>query len=307
MSRQIFLYFKTLSLLLVLALTAVPAQPAGAEGLSPQDSRHKMAVFFIAPLVDIYEGDTISLPYFLEDLSKNGGITIAPLTPGNASVSAQLGTATVAPRGITGLSGTVLYTANKAGQESITLTVSNYFGTATGSFDFTVKPRPNYDLEIFAISEGQSEGGGGFRAVFTGAGEFANVPDSAIQGQGSSEAWFILWVSNEAVQCRLEPTIQGTSAFKIAGGMPAVAPLIRPPGFIDPFRLNLDFAPMPMNGSNIICAGLGGFGANFPIPASTADPNEFNLREMEFAGEGGIFPISAEKTWGFVYVTRKDQ
>ncbi|NLG99628.1 MAG: hypothetical protein GX491_19915 [Chloroflexi bacterium] len=307
MRRQIFLYFKAFSLLLVLALAAVPAQPAGAEGLSQQGSSHNMAVFFIAPLVDIYEGDTITLPYFLEDLSKNGGITLAPLTPGAASVSAQLGTATAAPEGITGLSGTILYTANKAGQESITLTVSNYFGTATGTFEFTVKPRPNYDLEIFAISEGQSEGGGGFRTIFTGKGEFANVPETAIQGQGSSEAWFTLWVSNEVIQCKVEPPIQGTAAFRISGGMPAVIPLIRPPGFIDPFTLNLDFDPMPMNGSSVVCAGLGGFGANFPIPATTADPNEFNLREMEFAGEGGVFPIKAEKTWGFVYVTRKDQ
>jgi hypothetical protein len=88
-----------LILLVLLSVLPVPLErasgsPAAAAGAIQQD--HTMAVMMLAPLVDLYEGDTLSLPYMVIDLNPHAGITLAPLTIGTATVTASLGQASIA-------------------------------------------------------------------------------------------------------------------------------------------------------------------------------------------------------------------
>ena len=168
---------------------------AGSPALMQQD--RVMVVMMLAPLVELYEGDTISLPYFVQDISPNATLTLVPLTPGTASVTASLGLASVTANG---LRGTLNYTAQKAGEDVLTVTVSNYFGTATGTTTLTVKPRPNYNLDYLVVSQAEDAAGGFFMALFNGKGAFANVPDHPIEGKGSADYWFSLGVDSEVVQ-----------------------------------------------------------------------------------------------------------
>lgn len=275
--------------------------PPAASAADSMQGKYNMMVVIVHPLVQIYEGDTVTLPYIVHDLKPAGGITLAPLTPGEASATASLGTVTAAPDG---LSGTITYTAQKAGQESIVLTVSNYFGSVTGSIELEIKPRPNYDLDFVVVSHDTNDTGGGFMVVFSGEGEFAYDNDTPPTGQGNSDAWFSLWVDNEVFSCTMTPTVQGTSSFQITDADVPIAPLT-PEGHIKPFWLDLNFQPMTMNASSIVCSGLGGIGMNVPWPASTGDPNEYKLQDLFFPGEGGVKTITAEKTWGYVWVERK--
>ncbi len=285
--------------LAVLLFGLPPAQVAASD--APQTDNN-MAVIIIHPLVQVYEGDTLTLPYMVHDLKPAGGITLAPLTPGTATVSASQGSATVAPDG---LYGNITYTAQKAGQESIVLTVSNYFGSATGSIELEIKPRPNYDLDFSIISHDTNESGGGFMLVFSGEGEFAYDNDTPPTGQGNSDAWFALWVDNEVLACQLIPTMQGTSSFEITESASPLAPLQIEGHSIKAFLIDLNFQPMTMNSSSIVCSGLGGISVNMPFPGSTGDPNEYNLKALYFPGEGGVVPVKANKTWGYVWVERK--
>lgn len=291
-----------LFLLLCLAVLLLGFPPAQAAASDAPQTTYNMAVIIVHPLVQVYEGDTLTLPYMVHDLKPVGGITLAPLTPGTATVSASLGTATVAPDG---LYGTITYNAQKAGKESIVLTVSNYFGSATGSIDLEIKPRPNYDLDFVAISHDTNDSGGGFMVVFSGEGEFAFDEDTPPTGQGNSDAWFALWVDTEAFTCLLSPTVQGTSSFQIIETTSPLAPLQIEGRSLKPFLIDLVFEPMAMNASNIACSGLGGISMNVPWPAYTANPDEYSLKAMYFPGEGGVVPIKAEKTWGYVWVERK--
>lgn len=290
-------------LFLILCLAALLlGLPTAASAADDVQSKYNMMVVIVHPLVQIYEGDTVTLPYIVHDLKPAGGITLAPLTPGEAAATASLGTVTAAPDG---LNGTITYTAQKAGQESIVLTVSNYFGTATGSIDLEIKPRPNYDLDFVAVSHDTNDSGGGFMVVFSGEGEFAFDEDTPPTGQGNSDAWFALWVENEAFACQLSPTVQGKSSFQITETSSPLAPLQIEGRSLKPFIIDLVFQPMAMNASNIACSGLGGISMNVPWPAYTANPDEYNLKAMYFPGEGGVVPIKAEKTWGYVWVERK--
>jgi hypothetical protein len=303
-SLQPNLKFACLALLLVFALGLFPG-PTRAAASSALIQDHQMTIFFLAPLVEIYEGDTISIPYMIEDLSNNGGITLAPLTPGQAIASAQLGSVSVTPDG---LFGTVVYNANKAGEDVITLTASNYFGSVTATYELKVKPRPNYDLSFLIISEDKNDSGGAFRAVFSGEGQFANVDDHPIQGDGSSDIWFALWVNHEAIQCRMNPPITGHSPFKI---LPSDTPyplasLVPPPGYIPPFTIDLQFEQMSLNSSVLTCFGLGDYTFTFDWPASQGNPDDHVLKGLTFPGEGGIVQITAQRTRGYVLVTRMD-
>lgn len=263
-----------------------------------------MVVMMLAPLVDLYEGDTLSLPYEVADMSPNAGITLAPLTPGTATATAALGQVSIAPDG---MSGTITYTALKAGEDLVTVTVSNYFGTATGTTTLKIKPRPNYDLDIFVVSQDEDEAGGFFMALFNAQGSFANVPDHPIEGSGSSDFWFSLGVSSEVIGCLMTPPITGVSSFTISGQELPLVPLVPTPGFLPFFSLDLDFQPMPLNGTTISCKGLGDISMNFPWPGSTANPNDYPLQGLSFPGEGGSVQIKAAKTWGLATVTRNDQ
>lgn len=295
--------FKYACILLLLALLAGPASPALAS--TPAQGSEKVSISVLAPLVEIFEGDTISLPYSLLDKATYQPLLLAPLVPSEAQVSAVLGSATVTA---TGFSGTITYHAAKAGQETITLSVSNYFGTATTEFDLKVKPRPNYDLSFMLISEDSNDTGGAFKAVFSGEGTFANVPDQRIEGKGSADVWFALWITHEILVCRMEPVIQGHGPFTIGPTLnqnPVVA-LLPPPGYIPPFMIDLTFEPVALNGSTMNCAGMGGITASFPMPATTGDPNEHNLKALTFPGEGGIVQVTGPKTRGYVMVTRME-
>ena len=285
----------------LILLTGLPCQPVQAAPKT--QGQYNMAVFILSPLVDLYEGDTITLPYMVEDLAASGGITLAPLTPGTASVTASLGTASVSPDG---LGGSITYTAQKPGQEELVLTVGNYFGTATGSISLKIKPRPNYDLDFFVVSQHQDEAGAFFIALFIGEGEFANQPGSAIEGRGSSELWFSLGAVTQAFACQMDPPIQGSSDFMISGTPNLVVPLVPTPGFQESFFLDLVFAPMPLNGTTIVCEGLGDISMNVSLPATTSDPNEHNLKSLQFFQDGGIVPIQAPMTSGLIVVTRKE-
>lgn len=282
-------------------LVGLPAQPAQAASEAQEQST--MAVYVLAPLVDIYEGDTITLPYWVEDLAAYGGITLAPLTPSTATVSASLGAATVTAGG---LDGTITYTAEQSGREELVLTVSNYFGTLTGSIPLEIKPRPNYDLEFFAVSQDQDAAGGFFLALFTGEGQFAHQPGSPIEGRGRSELWFSLGVNNEVVGCRMDPPIQGTADFTINATENPIVPLVQYPGFQESFFLDLVFAPMPLNATTVVCEGLGGIGLNIPLPATTTDGNELNLTNLHFYKDGGVITLTRPKTSVIISVTRKE-
>jgi hypothetical protein len=296
-----YLSITCLALLLALMASSLPVPARAAAGSALADESH-MAILFLAPLVDIYEGDTLTLPYMIEDLASNGGITLAPLTPGDAFASAMLGNASIAP---SGLSGSLTYTAVKAGQETVNVTVTNYFGTLQASVSFEVKPKPNYDLKFFVISEDENESGGAFRAMFTGKGKFANVDDLPLQGQGTSDLWFALWVTNDVVVCRMNPSVRGSSPFTILPGPTnPIVPLIKPPGYIPGFSLDLKFESMSLNASTLTCNGLGGFTMTYPWPASQGNPDGHNLKGLSFPGEGGVVSISGNKTNGFVIVTR---
>jgi hypothetical protein len=287
-------------LTLLISLVSAPAQAAPAHNVDTNQVEYKMVIHFRVPPVEIYEGDIILLPYTVTDLNAYNGITLAPLTPGTASISAQLGSATVKPRGISGL---ITYKASKAGQERLNLTISNYFGKASAALEFEVLPRPNYELDIIIISEDKSETGGAFRGVFTGQGSFANLPDQPIQGAGSADYWFALWVSNDVMSCAMQPPMKATSTFQI-NGTSGLSPLSS--SLERSFMLDLDFQPAYLQSTKINCSALGGFEMTFDMPGAEADANEFNLRNLNFPGEGGVVQVTGYKTWGMVIATRME-
>ena len=285
-----------LAILAALLLAAI-AHPAAKA--APAAESGPMYLVILAPLVNVYEGDTLSLGYMIDDPKPNGGITLAPLTPGDATATANLGTASVTPEGMTG---SLTYTAEKAGQETITVTASNYFGSVTGELSLEVKPRPNYNLDFVLVSEHQDEAGGAFLAIFTGTGEFANVKDAPLTGQGTAQIWFSLWAQTEAFNCSLNPPVQGATGFEISG----VSGGALVPGSVEPFILDLNFQPMSTNASTMSCVGLGGITASFPWPATQSNANDqYLFKSLFFPGEGGMLTITAEKTWGYIWTERK--
>ena len=68
-----------LAILAALLLAAI-AHPAAKA--APAAESGPMYLVILAPLVNVYEGDTLSLGYMIDDPKPNGGITLAPLTPG---------------------------------------------------------------------------------------------------------------------------------------------------------------------------------------------------------------------------------
>lgn len=284
-------------LLLGLGVGASPVQQVSAA------ADEKYVLVILTPLVDIYVGDTVTLPYIMQS-AKYNRFTLAPLTPGEAQATAQLGSVAVTPDG---MGGAIVYTAQKAGDDEIVVTATNAVGSAQGSVTLHVKEKPNYDLSFVLVTEASSDAGGAFRGIFSGEGEFANTSDSPIEGQGTADFWFSLWLENEALQCKLDPPVQGHSPFKISGEPDPIAPLVPAPGFIEGFTLDLKFDPMQLNGSAITCQGLGGLGMTYPWPGTTASGDDYNMNGYIFPGEGGIYNIATDKTWGYVQVTRKDQ
>ncbi|HNT54463.1 MAG TPA: hypothetical protein PKG95_07110 [Anaerolineaceae bacterium] len=287
---------RRLAILAALLLAAIGHPAAKA---APTTTSGPMYLVILAPLVHVYEGDTLNLGYMVTDSRPNGGITLAPLTPGAASVTAVLGVASVTPEGMTGK---LTYTAQKAGQETITVTATNYYGSVTGSMSLEIKPRPNYNLDFVLVSEHEDPSGGAFLSIFTGTGEFANVKDAPLTGQGTADLWFSLWAENAAFNCSLNPPIQGATGFEITG----VSGGALVPGSIEPFLLNLNFQPLSTSASTMSCAGLGGITASFPWPATQSNPNDQNpFQNLFFPGEGGTLSVTADKTWGTIWVTRK--
>jgi hypothetical protein len=281
------------------ALLGLPAAPAEAQDPPPDELR----VLLLAPLVKIYVGDTISIPYFTEHVPPQGGIPLAPLTPADTTIQASLGSASVVSDNI---GGAITYQAEKSGQESLTLFVQNPLGSGTGSLDFTVYPEPNYTLDFYITSQATDEGAG-FRALFSGSGEFSHTEDTPVNGKGEADYWFALWAITQPFQCLMSPPVQSHAAFQIVNSnIPPVAPLIRPPNFIHPISLSLQFQPMSLNASTIECAGLGDITASFPWPAQVANADEYGLQDLQFPGEGGILPYTNTKTEGLIIVTRKE-
>lgn len=296
--------FKYACIMLLLALLVGSASPALAS--APAQGSTTVVIQVLAPLVEIFEGDTISLPYFLLEKPTYQRLLLAPLVPSEVQISAVLSSATATA---TGTSGTITYHAVKAGQETLTLSVSNYFGTATTQIDLKVKARPNYDLSFVMISEDSNDAGGAFKAMFSGEGTFANVPDQRIEGKGTADVWFALWITHEILVCSMNPVIKGHGPFTIGPALnqiPPVVELLPPPGYIPPFMIDLNFEPIALNASTMNCAGMGGITASFPMPATTGDPNEYNLKALTFPGEGGIVEVTGPKTRGYVMVTRME-
>ena len=289
-------------LALTLILVALFGPAAGASAQEPPSG--ELYVVMLAPLVKIYEGDTVTIPYIAEQKVPLGQIALAPLVPGKASVQAALGTASVQP-GITG--GTITYQAVEAGHETLTLSVENPLGAGSAVFEFVVYPKPNYNLDFYIVSKDDDQGAG-YIALFSGSGEFSHSDETPVYGRGQADFWFSLYAVAEPVQCFLPPPVQGNTSFEIVpGDSIPLAPLVPDPSYVPPIYLTLRFQPMALNASTMACTGMGGFAANFPWPAQQLDSNDMDMRDLEVPGGGGIIPYTNVKTEGWIIVTRKGQ
>ena len=282
----------------LLVLLGSPGASVGAQAQPPDP----LNLLLFSPLVKIYEGDTVSIPFAVEDTAPLGGLPLAPLTPLEASVQASLGSATVQADN-TG--GTITYQAVKAGQETLTLQIQSPLGAGVGDLSFKVYSHPNYSLDFFLTSQEKDVSGAGFLALFSGSGTFANQEQAPVNGNGEADLWFSLWAITQPFQCKLDPPVQGHAGFEIVPASEfSPAPLVSEPGYTSPVDLSLDFNPMSLNGSSITCAGLGNISANFPWPAQEADGDEYSLQNLHFPGEGGVLLYQNQKTEGLIIVTR---
>ena len=299
-TATIRLRFAILTLALGLSLGS-PGAPANAKDPAPD----QLNLLLFTPLVKIYEGDTVSITFAVEDTTPQSAIPLAPLTPLDATIQATLGSASV-QTDATG--GTITYQAEKSGQETLTLQVRSPLGSGAGDMSFTVYPQPNYTLDFFLTSQDSDEAGTGFRALLSGSGKFSNTEDTPVNGSGEADLWFSLWAITQPYHCQLNPPVQGHTGFEIVpadpGELPPLAPLVQEPGYISPVDLSLTFEPMSLNGSTIECAGLGDITANFPWPAQQVDGDDYSLKNLHFPGEGGILPFQGSKTEGLIIVTR---
>jgi hypothetical protein len=285
-------------MLIVVTLLGVAFSPALRPVSAATNNAGSFNIVMRIPQAKIYEGDTVSIPYAVEQAGSQSAAPLAPLTPAKASISALLGNAKVTAYG---MSGTIIYTAKKAGTEQLTLTFDQgAFGSGTGTASFTVHTKGNFDL-VFSLVNEDEQSGGGFREVISGSGSFKNYSDQPLQGTGSVDGWFIMWATNEAFACKMIPPVIGSSTFEISGTRGSTTGRGGPP-----FTLDLNFKPMSLNASNIQCLGLGDITADMPWPAiKDGDMNGLNLPVLTFPAGGGRINVNQGTLWGVIYAVRK--
>lgn len=291
--------FSLLRVALVLTILTADPYPAKAEEAhAPMSDPASLIVVMLTPLTKIYEGDTVSISYFVEQPGSRDPAVLAPLTPGKASITAQRGNASVAAQG---MSGTITYTAMQAGRELLTLSVDLGSGNGTGiaTTGFTVYPKGNYTLTFMLVNEADQQGAG-FREVISGNGSFTNLSGQPLQGTGKMDAWFVVWANTQAFDCKMNPPVTGSTFFDIRGTRGAVGRR----GF--PFTLDFVFQPLSTNASTINCLGLGDITVDLPFPAVEAgDINVLNLTGLKFPAGGGRIRINRSNLWGAIYALRK--
>jgi len=299
MHRVASLGLRLACLAVVLSVWLSPPHAPAAAQTSPPDH---LELLLFSPLVKIYQGDTVRIPFALADDATRSGLPLAPLTPLDASVQAALGNASV-QADYTG--GTIIYQAENSGQEKLSLQVQNPLGSGAGDLEFTVYPQPNYTLDFYLTGQDSGQAGSGFRALFSGSGKFSSTEDTPVNGSGEADFWFSLWAITQPFQCQLKPPVQGHGGFEIvpADEFSPVS-LVQEPGYIDPVDLSLKFQPMSLNAATIECAGLGNISAKLPWPAQQANGDDLSLQNLHFPGEGGILPYQNGKTEGLIIVTR---
>ena len=294
-----------LHLVILLLILGISLGPPGDLAHAEDPAPDQLNLLLFTPLVKIYEGDTVTIPFAVEDTSPQSDIPLAPLIPLDATIQATLGSASILADA-TG--GSITYLAEKAGQETLTLQVSSLLGSGIGEMNFPVYPQPNYTLDFFLTSQDSDESGAGFRALFSGSGKFSNKEDTPVNGSGEADVWFSLWAITQPFQCQLNPPVQGHTSFEIfpadPGDLPPLVPLVEDPGYISPVDLSLAFEPVSLNSAVIECAGLGNISANIPWPAQQANGDDYGLKNLHFPGEGGILPYHGSKTEGLIIVTR---
>ena len=270
-----------------------PAPPTAAVATNNAGS---FIIVMLTPLVKIYEGDTIRMSYFIEEL---GSSDLAPLVPGKASISAKLGSAKVTLRG---LIGTIVYTAKNAGTEELTVSVDRGpgFGTLKGTESFTVYPKANYDL-TFLLATIEDEQGVGLRAFFSGSGSFTVKTDEPLVGSGKANFWLLMWANTLPFVCKMDPPVTGATTIDITGKQGTATGRHG-----SPFTLDLNFQPMSTNASSILCQGLGDMTANMPFPATNnASMSSIDLTGLSFPAGGGKITINKAHLWGAIFTYRK--
>lgn len=291
-----FRIFTHRAVLLLIALSAVVFTPQSVSANIPRSDPVPLDIVLTTPLTRVYEGDIVILFYLVDQRGDRDIAELAPLTPGKASITARMGTASVVAKGMSGM---ITYTARQAGSEVLTLIVDLDSGSGTTSIDFTVYPKGNYSLLFMLVNE-QDEQGSGFREVIHGKGNFTNLPGQPLQGTGRTDVWFLMWASTSAFNCIMDPPVTGSTFFDIYGAWGAVGRRG------SPFTLEFFFDPISTNGSSITCHGLGDMLANFPFPSvSEGDLNVLDLTNMKFPPGGGSLRINRPKLWGTIYAIRR--
>lgn len=289
-----FILFRiALMLIFLTSASFIAAPPTAALATNNAAS---FIIVMLTPLSKIYEGDTITMSYFIDEL---GSSNLAPLIPGEASISAKLGSAKVTHRG---LNGTIVYTAKKAGTEELTLSVDRGpgFGTVKGTESFTVYPNEDYDL-TFLLANDEDQQGAGFTALFAGSGSFSNKTDEPLLGSGKANFWLVMWVNTQPFVCKMDPPVTGATTIDITGKQGTATGRRG-----SPFTLDLSFQPMSTNSSSIQCQGLGNITASFPFPATkSASMDALDLMGLNFPAGGGKISINKAKLWGAIYTWRK--
>jgi hypothetical protein len=178
---------------------------------------------------------------------------------------------------------TFKYTAQREGPENIQVTIED---GATGQAikNLQILGTCNYDLYFFA-KERQTDGPGGFEAVFNGSGDFSLDRTGAganfVRGNGTDRVSLGLWATSPGLfLCTMNP-IRTSGTFNIEGTLHPEE---------ERMKISLKFNPIKFSGSmHFDCSALGfdSLVFDFPVKEQVGDPGKLKMNDMKFPITGG--------------------
>lgn len=229
---------------------------------------------------------------------------LAPLVPTQISVTTTQGSAKPVVFQMYGTYGVFQfqYTAENAGDETITVQAVDHSGSASKSFK--VLEGCDYEVTFFAKDQQDVETGG-FAVEFWGAGDLGlarrDDPNLALKGNGKDAASLQMYAAvPQAFSCGLAP-YSGNSTFSMDGNLLPEQDVLH-------FDLNFDPITFPSHMMfSCTAAGLGDVNFDIPIPKSSGDANSLNMKGIEVDTAGGTYQFAFGKSTGVMTVRKVQQ
>jgi hypothetical protein len=193
--------------------------------------------------------------------------------------------------------GSFTYQANKTGAEAIFLTMKWKNAYSTDEVRFEIKSC-EYSIHINAVSQDKNDLTKMY-TVFNGRGRFVVDANNQVRGDGNVNLYLNIWGGTPVYQCKLNPVVDNSGAFKIKNS--DLALLV--PGY-DQVILDLEFDKISIQDISLECLAVNDNIKVAPVKLGGGifDPNELDLKALSFPSTGGERTFKFGNTTGTVFV-----